>query len=67
MTKFLKIFLLTVFTALTFTACTEDPEDSTGNIYGIVLDKITNDPLDGSNDPVDSRRRKHQYLCRRLF
>lgn len=47
MTKFLKIFLLTVFTALTFTACTEDPEDSTGNIYGIVFDKITNDPLDG--------------------
>ena len=47
MTKFLKIFLLTVFTALTFTACTEDPEDSTGNIYGIVFDKITNNPLDG--------------------
>ncbi len=47
MTKFFKLFLLLTFTTITFSACTEDPEDSTGNIYGVVFDKITNDPLDG--------------------
>ncbi|MDE6458434.1 MAG: carboxypeptidase-like regulatory domain-containing protein, partial [Muribaculum sp.] len=47
MTKFFRLFLLLTFTTITFSACTEDPEDSTGNIYGVVFDKITNDPLDG--------------------
>lgn len=39
--------MLAVFVAVTFSGCTEDPEESTGNIYGVVFDNITNDPLDG--------------------
>ena len=38
MTKFFKTLILSVVTILSFSACSEDPEDSTGNIYGLVID-----------------------------
>ncbi len=47
MTKFFRILLISVFTAITFTACSEDPEDSTGSIYGNIYDNITNEALAG--------------------
>lgn len=47
MTKFFKTLILSVVTILSFSACSEDPEDSTGNIYGLVIDNITSDPLEG--------------------
>lgn len=45
MTKFFRILLISVFTAITFTACSEDPENSTGSIYGNIYDNITNEAL----------------------
>lgn len=47
MTKFFRILLISVFTAITFTACSEDPENSTGSIYGNIYDNITNEALVG--------------------